>query len=151
MKSYPQARNHKDLSRNARNRAKNRNRRELPAILATVAAIAAVIGLSGCAGYAAQAGKPGTSSALEIATTSIPSAAKGVLYSTQLRAAGGVPPYKWSVISGALPAGITFDSSRTLFGVPTSVGTFDFTLQVVDSSTQTAQQSSVIARFNTGG
>ena len=151
MKLYPQARNHKVPSRHGRNRAENRNRRELPAMLAIVAAIAAVIGLSGCAGYAAQAAKPGTISALAIATTSLPPAAKGVLYSTQLQAAGGVPPYKWSVASGVLPAGITVDSSGTLFGVPTSVGTFDFTLQVVDSSTQTAQQNSVIARFNTGG
>lgn len=154
MKSYPQARNHKVPSRNARNRGKYPNHRELLAILATVAAIVAVIGLSSCAGYVTQAGaggQPGTSSALEIATTSLPSAANGVLYSTQLRAAGGVPPYKWSIISGALPAGITLDSSGNLFGVPTSVGTFDFTLQVVDSSTQTAQQNSIVARFNTGG
>lgn len=149
MKSVPQARNHTVLSRNARSRAKNPKRRKLLATLAIVGAIAAVIGLPGCAGYATQAAKAG--SALEIATTSLPPASKGVLYSTQLQAAGGVPPYKWSLVSGALPAGITFDSSGTLVGVPTSVGTFDFTLQVVDSATQTAQQSTVIARFNTGG
>lgn len=148
MKAYPEARNLKVFSRTARNRGKYPNRCELLPILATVAAIVAVNSLSSCAGYA---GQPATPSALEIATTSLPSAARGVLYSARLRAAGGVPPYQWSIISGTLPAGITLDSSGTLFGVPTSVGTFDFTLQVVDSSTQTAQQSSVVARFNTGG
>jgi hypothetical protein len=48
---------------------------------------------------------------------------------------GGNPPFKYSIISGALPAGITLNSSTgMLTGVPTTAGTSSFTVQTTDSS-----------------
>ena len=58
-------------------------------------------------------------------------------YGTTLQASGGIGPYTWSVASGALPAGITLDSSGELCGTPTASGTFYFTAEATDSATPT--------------
>jgi hypothetical protein len=53
-------------------------------------------------------------------------------YSFQLTATG---PGTWSVISGALPAGITLNSSTGLLsGTPTVTGDFTFKIQISDGS-----------------
>jgi hypothetical protein len=53
-----------------------------------------------------------------------------------LAASGGTPPYKWSVISGKLPAGITMDANGRISGMPTTdaKGTAKFTVQVTDAA-----------------
>lgn len=50
--------------------------------------------------------------------------------------ASGSPPYTWSVISGALPAGLTLSPSGVLSGTPTAAGAFQFTVQVTDKTTR---------------
>ncbi len=52
---------------------------------------------------------------------------------------GGKSPYSCatSVASGALPGGVSIGSNCALSGTPTAAGTFNFTLQVTDSSTGT--------------
>jgi large repetitive protein len=50
-----------------------------------------------------------------------------------LAATGGVQPLSWLILSGN-PAGLTLGSSGTLTGLPSSVGTFNFTAQVNDSA-----------------
>ncbi|MGA3195469.1 MAG: Ig domain-containing protein, partial [Terriglobales bacterium] len=58
----------------------------------------------------------------------------GAAYSSALVAAGGVPPYTYSITAGSLPAGLTLNSTTgAIAGTPTSAGTFNFTAQVVDS------------------
>lgn len=58
----------------------------------------------------------------------------GVTYGTvTLVAAGGVKPYKWSISSGALPAGVTLSSKGSATGKPTAAGTFSFVVRVDDS------------------
>jgi Putative Ig domain len=53
-------------------------------------------------------------------------------YSFQLTAAGSTTP-TWSVVSGALPAGVTLNSSSGLIsGTPTATGDFTFKVQVSD-------------------
>src|ERR1017187_3709252 len=75
----------------------------------------------------------------------------GFAYSSALVATGGIPPYTFSIISGALPAGLTLNpSTGAITGTPTTAGTFNFTAQVVDSTgtgagTTTANCSIVIA------
>ncbi len=67
-----------------------------------------------------------------------------VAYSVNLFSDGGAPPVGWSVTSGSLPQGITLTPTppARLSGVPTTSGTFTFTLDVTDSrgthATQTA-------------
>lgn len=71
---------------------------------------------------------------LDIMTTSLPNAAVGEFYTTTLTATGGLPPYTWSVSSGSLPPGLSLSSSGVISGTPTTAGTFNFTIQVTDSS-----------------
>src|SRR3954454_10066739 len=73
--------------------------------------------------------------AVGITTNSLPNGTFNKSYSAAVTATGGCTPYKWSVVSGALPAGITAKASSTttslvLSGVPTSATTYTPTLQV---------------------
>ena len=63
----------------------------------------------------------------------------GIAYApVALSATGGVQPYTWSVVTGALPAGLSIGSDGTVSGTPTSAGTFTFTIQAADSGDSTA-------------
>ena len=63
----------------------------------------------------------------------LPSGEEGEPYETQLEAAGGMPPYFWGIVDGALPAGLTLTSAGAIEGVPADHGTFDFTVKVFDN------------------
>ena len=68
-----------------------------------------------------------------ITTTSLPSGPPNVAYSATLTAAGGSVPYKWSVLTGSLPTGLTLNTtSGQISGTPTAQGAFQFTAQVSD-------------------
>lgn len=77
---------------------------------------------------------------LEITTTTLPGVLEGVSYSQTLSAQNGAPPLYWSLLSGNLPAGITFSHSGVLSGTAKSAGIFVFTVQVSDGAGRTAQQ-----------
>jgi hypothetical protein len=74
--------------------------------------------------------------ALTISTSSLPTGQTGVAYSAVLAAAGGTPPYMWSLTSGTLPTGLTLNASTgAISGTPTQTATSTaLTFQVVDSS-----------------
>ena len=65
----------------------------------------------------------------------LPQATEGEPYSTVLKATGGTEPYGWFIIGGALPAGLNMVSTGELAGTPTEIGTFNFTVRVVDAAT----------------
>ncbi len=68
---------------------------------------------------------------LKLTTTSLPAATAGVHYSQKLAAAGGARPYTWSIVSGALPAGLTLQhGTGVISGTPKTGGNFRFTAQV---------------------
>jgi large repetitive protein len=73
-----------------------------------------------------------------ITTTNLPSGQLEVDYSTQLAAAGGVEPYRWSIVSGALPAGLTMSLSGAVTGTPQATGTATVGVQVTDANGATA-------------
>jgi hypothetical protein len=83
-----------------------------------------------------------TSSPLSVSATTLPNGALSTPYSQILAATGGATPYTWTLISGALPAGLTLSPSGQISGTPTSAGTSNFTVQSSDSSSppQTATQ-----------
>ena len=57
----------------------------------------------------------------------------GAGYGQGLVAAGGTSPYTWSVVSGTIPPGLVL-LANAIVGVPTSAGTYRFTVGVTDSS-----------------
>jgi len=81
---------------------------------------------------------------LSVKTLTVPSATYNLPYSFTLTAGGGTGTgYTWSVISGALPTGLTLTGtgSNTISGTPTASGYFTFTVQVTDSGSNTATQA----------
>jgi hypothetical protein len=68
-----------------------------------------------------------------ITSGSLPAAAAGAAYSLQLSAAGGTPPYNWTVLSGPLPLGIDLLSTGLLSGIPSALGTTVTTVQISDA------------------
>jgi hypothetical protein len=84
---------------------------------------------------------------LGITTFSVlPSATVVAPYLATFTAAGGTPPYTWSVAQGSsLPAGLTLSNSGTVTGTLASTvttGSYPFTVQVTDSSS--SQNSSTV-------
>jgi hypothetical protein len=72
---------------------------------------------------------------LGINTVALPEATQGTAYSAALDAGGGTSPVTWSVVSGALPAGLALDpDAGVISGTPTGTGTSYFTVQATDSS-----------------
>ncbi|MEK6410394.1 MAG: putative Ig domain-containing protein [Acidobacteriota bacterium] len=61
----------------------------------------------------------------------------GVVYSVQLLFTGGVPPRTWIMNTGSLPPGLTLGTTGLITGVPTQVGTFNFTVRLTDSTQTT--------------
>ena len=83
---------------------------------------------------------------LTISTSSFPPGVVGSAYSLTLAAAGGAPPYSWSVVSGALPGGLTLNATTgSVTGTPSAGGSFAFTVRVTDSAGAAAQQPFSIA------
>ena len=85
-----------------------------------------------------------------ILTTSLPATTEGDMYSATLQAHGGVQPYHWSIVDGALPGGLTLDgASGAIAGVAAAFGEFTLMLRVEDGAGATASQPLVlqVARF----
>lgn len=57
--------------------------------------------------------------------------AAGAFYSAALGATGKIP-MDWSIVLGKLPAGLTLSQDGIISGVPTTAGSFDFTLRAAN-------------------
>ncbi len=83
----------------------------------------------------------------QIAVTKLPTAVDGKPYDANESVTGGVAPFKWAIISGSLPPGLSLDANPpSIVGDPTTPGTYNFTMQITDSSTppQTATEAETI-------
>jgi|GEM_PF-553961 len=79
---------------------------------------------------------------LQILTTLLPGGTANVAYGSQpLSASGGQPPYSWSLASGMLPPGLSLSTNGVISGTPTTTGTSNFVVQVMDSVMATATQA----------
>jgi hypothetical protein len=76
---------------------------------------------------------------LTVVTTALSGGTVGTSYSATLSASGGTPPYSWAIASGSLPSGLSLSKGGVITGAPSSEGTFDFTVQVTDSTIPMAQ------------
>ena len=82
---------------------------------------------------------------LAVQTSSLTAGSLNVPYTAVLAATGGVPPYAWTVTSGALPAGLTLSTTGLISGTPTTQGVASFTVQVSDSQTPASTASSPLS------
>jgi hypothetical protein len=72
---------------------------------------------------------------VDITTTRLPDGTVHAAYSAVIKATGGCTPYKWSIASGALPAGVRAKVSGStmsldLAGTPTIADTYSFAVKV---------------------
>ncbi len=73
--------------------------------------------------------------AIVLNPASLPGAFIGVPYSQSISATGGVAPYIYAVVSGALPTGLVLNpATGAITGTPTGAGTFNFTIRGTDAN-----------------
>jgi len=77
----------------------------------------------------------------------LPAATVNATYQAFPAATGGVPPLTWSLVSGALPNGLSLSSSGVISGVPRSTGTSTFTMRATDSLSASATQKATIKGY----
>ena len=76
---------------------------------------------------------------LAVVTPSLIDGVQDAAYGQTLAAIGGVLPYRWALLTGVLPDGLTLDpASGLLSGIPAVPDTSTFTVQVTDANGQTA-------------
>jgi hypothetical protein len=78
---------------------------------------------------------------LGIVTATLPNATEGTPYSAAVTSTGGAAPYTWSIVQGALPAGLNLvpgGTTATIDGIPASAGVASFTIQVQGAFSMTA-------------
>jgi YVTN family beta-propeller protein len=74
--------------------------------------------------------------ALAVTTPSLPAGQIGIAYSLSLQAVNGIPPYSWSITSGALPSTLSLNASTgVISGSPAAAASYPLTIQVADSAT----------------
>jgi large repetitive protein len=86
--------------------------------------------------------------------TPLPGGTLSEAYSTTIQAEGGVKPYTFAVMAGALPSGLALSSGGVISGAPAATGTASFTIQVTDSTLprhNTASASYTLMIIGTGG
>jgi len=80
---------------------------------------------------------------LSISTTTLSTGQMNIPYSATLAATGGTAPYRWSILTGSLPTGLSLNSSSgQISGTPSQSGSFPIQVQVTDSSSPTNQTAS---------
>jgi Putative Ig domain/Bacterial Ig-like domain (group 2) len=77
---------------------------------------------------------------LVIETSSIPNGEANSPYDVSLSASGGVPPYRWSMASGSLPAGIELQANGTLSGTSSLQGEYPISVRVTDTASGNSTQ-----------
>ncbi|MEX2228731.1 MAG: Ig domain-containing protein [Dehalococcoidia bacterium] len=95
----------------------------------------------GAGGEATQALTIVVAAPVAVVTTEVANATLGAAYAQTLAGAGGVTAYSWSLQSGALPTGLTLNTTTgAITGTPTAAGSFTFTVLVTDMAGGTASQ-----------
>lgn len=69
----------------------------------------------------------------------IPAATLGKPYGYQLEAAGGIAPYSFAIISGALPDGLQMLNDGSISGTPEKIGVYQVNIEVTDSDMPPSQ------------
>ena len=83
--------------------------------------------------------------ALAVTTTSLPPGDVGVAYAATLSASGGTPPYRWSIKTGALAAGLSLSGSGSISGTPSATSAAPVSFELQDSSVPVLTQTVTLA------
>jgi len=75
----------------------------------------------------------GTCNAIVVSPATLPNGVVGTPYNQALSASGGTAPYTFTIIAGALPAGLTLSAAGVISGTPTGGSTSTFTVQASDA------------------
>ena len=96
---------------------------------------------------------PPAPTAVVITTTSLPAGTVGDDYAATLSASGGTSPYKWSLISGSLPSGLSLNAATgAISGTPASAAhQVSLGFQVTDSSASAQTESATFPLTITAG
>lgn len=70
----------------------------------------------------------------------LPVGSVGAPYYQSLPATGGIPPYVWSVASGALPDGLSLSADGVIAGTPSAQTIATFTVQLTDNASASITQ-----------
>jgi hypothetical protein len=77
-----------------------------------------------------------------ITTKSLTSTTEGMAYNDAVEGSGGVQPYRWSVVGGALPPGLSIDAiSGIMWGRATEGGRYAFVVQLADEAGTTTNHA----------
>ncbi|MBR1438382.1 MAG: putative Ig domain-containing protein, partial [Synergistaceae bacterium] len=82
---------------------------------------------------------------LTITTTSLPSGTILTAYSATLQSSPSGA--SWSVSSGTLPAGLTLSSTGVISGIPTTAGSYEFTVRAVSGSLSAEKSLSITVKL----
>ena len=83
-------------------------------------------------------------SSLIVTTLDAPDAQQGAVYTLPLTALGGQGLRTWNISAGALPAGLTLaPATGVISGTAATLGTFNFTVRVVDGVAPPSQQEDI--------
>jgi len=96
---------------------------------------------------------PGPGGSVSIATSGVNDGFEGRSYNMTMTAVGGAPPYRWTLIGGTLPSGVSLSTNGTISGVPNFAGSYSFAAQVIDSANPAHADSrwfSITIRQNSG-
>jgi hypothetical protein len=71
---------------------------------------------------------------ITLSPSTLPNGTLGVAYNETITATGGTAPYTFDVVSGSLPPGLSLSNAGDLTGVPTTTGSFTFTVRATDAN-----------------
>ncbi|XQA69621.1 putative Ig domain-containing protein [Xanthomonas sacchari] len=78
---------------------------------------------------------------LTLGQPTLPAGTAGTAYNQTLSTSGGTAPYSYSVVSGALPTGLSLTTAGVLSGTPSAAGSFAFSIKVSDANGFSATQA----------
>jgi len=87
--------------------------------------------------------------ALRVLTTTLPEVEAGSAYQATFQATGGTPPYRWSLIEGRLPDGLTLSVAGVISGTPFGGSPASVVAAATDSSGRVAHSGELAVAFAT--
>ena len=123
-----------------------RSVRRASALTVSLASLLLVTSCGGGGGgrSSSSSGPPPGPQPLSIITTTLDDARNGELYFEYIESSGGTEPFTWTLVSGQVPPGLSFEPlglGVRISGAAAESGQFQLVVQVTDSQLQTASRT----------